>query len=65
MPWEVVVGRALMPDGDGSWRVLLVGGGASALGVALVVFCTSGAGAGVLINFDTDAFGNSIAAPGS
>ena len=31
VPWDVVVGRALMPESDSAWRVLLVGGGASAV----------------------------------
>ena len=41
----------------------MVGAKASALGVALVVFCAGGARAGVIITFDLDAFGNVITAP--
>jgi hypothetical protein len=31
VPWDVAVARALMPEAGGPWRVLAVGGGASAL----------------------------------
>ena len=30
LPWDILIGKTLMPEEDGSWRVLLVGGGVSA-----------------------------------
>ncbi len=31
VPWDIAVGRGLMPPGEACWRVLVVGGGASSL----------------------------------
>jgi len=31
LPWDLLIGKALMPEEDHPWRVLLVGGGASTL----------------------------------